>query len=368
MGVADKRYMRRALSLARKGVGRTAPNPAVGCVIVREGRVVGEGWHRKAGTPHAEVHALAQAGKLAKGADLYVTLEPCSHEGKTPPCTDAIIAAGISRVFVGMIDPYEMVSGSGLERLGQAGIYIEVGLLEDECRELNKGFVKYVTTGMPYVIYKSAMTLDGNIATVTGNSYWVSSTESRRYVHHLRNICDAVMVGVDTILADNPLLSVRHVRGRSPLRIIVDTHMRTPESVNVLGGQLAKKTIIATCETNPRVHLRYEKQGATVIVCEEFDGRVSMADLLHKLGLFGVQTILLEGGSRLAGNMLSNSLIDECIFFFAPKIIGNGFAPFALSGIASMDEALRVDIKSVGMSGPDIIVHAKPEIKCSRAL
>lgn len=360
----DTRYMRRALTLARKGVGRTAPNPAVGCVIVRDGLVVGEGWHKKAGTPHAEIHALQQAGPLASGADVYVTLEPCNHHGKTPPCSEALIAAGVRRVVVGMVDPFDQVSGRGIARLRSAGIEVEVGLLEADCRELNKGFIKYVTSGRPYVIYKSAMTLDGNIATVTGHSRWVSGEASRRYVHRLRDACDAVMVGVDTILMDNPQLNVRHVKGRSPLRVIVDTHLRTPESVNVLSGPLAKKTIIATCETNPKVHRRYELQGAMVMVCEEFDGRVAMADLLRKLGLHGVQTILLEGGSRLAGDMLKNGLIDECIFFYAPKIVGNGFAPFTLPGIETMDSAIRMAFTQVGMSGPDVVVHARPEAPC----
>jgi len=364
MTTNDTRYMRRALTLARKGLGRTAPNPAVGCVIVRDEAVVGEGWHTKAGTPHAEIHALRQAGELARGADVYVTLEPCSHHGKTPPCSEALIRAGVRRVVAGMIDPFEQVSGRGIKQLREAGIVVEVGLLEAACRELNKGFIKYVLSGRPYVIYKSAMTLDGNIATVTGNSRWVSSEQSRKYVHRLRDVCDAVMVGVDTILADNPQLTVRHVKGRSPLRVVVDTHLRTPESVSVLTGPLAKKTIIATCETNPKVHRRYELQGATVLVCEEFDGRVSLQDLLAKLGRFGIQTILLEGGSRLAGDALRNGLIDECIFFYAPKVVGNGFAPFTLTGIESMDRAIMLTIDRVAMSGPDLVVHARPEVPC----
>lgn len=357
--------MRRALTLARRGVGRTAPNPAVGCVIVRDGQVVGEGWHKKAGAPHAEINALAQAGERARGADGYVTLEPCSHYGKTPPCTVALIAAGLRRLVVGMVDPFELVSGSGIEQLRRAGMTVEVGLLEPRCRELNKGFIKYVTTGLPYLIYKSAMTLDGNIATVTGHSRWVSGEESRRAVHRLRDACDAVMVGVDTILTDNPLLTVRHVRGRSPLRVIVDTRLRTPESVNLLAGPLARKTIIATCETNPKVHRRYQLQGATVLVCDEFDGRVSMEDLLRKLAERGIRTVLLEGGSRLAGGALKNGLIDECIFFYAPKVVGNGFAPFNLTGIETMDQAIRLTIDRVAMSGPDVVIHARPEAPCS---
>ncbi len=366
MDAINRKFMRRAITLARKGIGRTAPNPAVGCVVVGNGKVVGEGWHKKAGTPHAEVLALEAAGEEARGADLYVTLEPCSHSGKTPPCTDAIIKAGVRRVIAGMVDPYHLVAGKGFEALQNAGIELVTGFLEDECREINHGFIKFVETGMPYVIYKSAMTLDGNIATVTGQSRWVTSEESRKYVHELRNVCDAVMVGVDTILADNPQLNVRHVKGRNPLRVIVDTRMRTPESVSVLSGANAKKTIIATCETNPKVHKRYELQGARIMVCEEYDGRVLMKDLLSKLGRLGIQTILLEGGSRLAGDMIKHGLIDECIFFYAPKLVGNGFAPFALTGVDLMEDAIKMKIISIGMIGPDAVVRARPEFKCSQ--
>ncbi len=366
MNAIEKRFMRKAIALARKGTGRTAPNPVVGAVVVKEGKIVGEGWHRKAGTAHAEVVALEKAGELASGADLYVTLEPCCHHGKTPPCADAIIKAGVKRVVAGMTDPYHLVAGKGFDSLRSAGIIVEAGFMEDECRELNLGFIKYVQTGLPYVIYKSAMTLDGNIATVTGQSKWITCEESRRYVHKMRSVADAIMVGVDTILMDNPQLTVRHIKGKNPVRVIVDTRLRTPESVSVLSSDNSTRTIIATCETNPRVHKRYELQGATIIVCEEYDGRVMMKDLLGKLGRYGVQTVLLEGGSRLAGDMLANGLIDECIFFYAPKLVGNGFAPFAITGVDKMDEAFRMKIVSIGMIGDDAIVRARPELKCSQ--
>jgi diaminohydroxyphosphoribosylaminopyrimidine deaminase/5-amino-6-(5-phosphoribosylamino)uracil reductase len=367
MQETDIKYMKRALSLARKGLGRTAPNPAVGCVIVRDGKVVGEGWHKKAGTPHAEIHALAMAGEAARNADVYVTLEPCCHQGKTPPCCDALIAAGVRRVVAGMVDPFLQVAGQGLQKLRQSGIRVDVGLLEEQCRVLNKGFIKTVSTGIPYIIYKSAMTLDGNIATVTGQSRWVTGEESRRLVHRLRSYCDAVMVGVDTVIVDNPQLTVRHVKGRDPLRVIVDTRLRTPESVNILNGPDAVKTIIATCEPDCEVHKRYQAQGAKVLVCREYDGRVQMTDLLHKLAGMGVQTILLEGGSRLAGDMLRNGLIDECIFFYAPKVVGNGFAPFTLPGIGTMNDAIKISVQRVGMSGADVVVYAKPEVPCLQA-
>jgi diaminohydroxyphosphoribosylaminopyrimidine deaminase/5-amino-6-(5-phosphoribosylamino)uracil reductase len=364
----DTKYMKRALTLAKKGVGKTSPNPAVGCVIVKNGTIVGEGWHKRAGGHHAEVHALEMAGTAARGADVYVTLEPCSHTGKTPPCCDALTRAGVKRVVAGMRDPNPQVSGNGLALLEEAGITTLSGILEDDCRAINLPFIKHVTTGIPHVTYKCAMTLDGNIATITGESRWISCEESRKFVHRIRSRMDVVMVGVDTIITDNPQLTVRHVRGKSPLRVIVDTRLRTPESVNVLNGELSSGTIIATTESNPRVHLRYLKQGAKILVCEEYDGRVSMKDLLQKLGAMGVQSIMLEGGSRLAGNMLQLGMIDELVVFVAPKIIGsNGFAPFTLQGITSMDQAIMLDFTSVNRIGTDLVVTARPEFTCSPA-
>jgi diaminohydroxyphosphoribosylaminopyrimidine deaminase/5-amino-6-(5-phosphoribosylamino)uracil reductase len=368
MSSHDKRHMRRALSLARKGVGKTSPNPAVGCVIVKDDRIIGEGWHKKAGMPHAEVSALEMAGTDAKDAEVFVTLEPCSHTGRTPPCADALVAAGVRRVVAGMVDPNPQVAGKGFNILNKAGIIVEHGLMEAECRAMNRPFIKHISTGLPYITYKCAMTLDGNIATVTGESRWISCEESRRNAHMLRAAYDAIMVGVDTIITDNPQLTVRHVRGRDPLRVIVDTRLRTPESVNVLGSRLAQNTIIATTESNPRVHLRYTQQGTTVIVCDEYDGRVSMVDLLEKLGKRGIQSILLEGGSRLAGEMLKRGLIDEFVFFLAPKIIGSdGFAPFTLNGITSMDQAIRLVFGQMKRSGQDIVINAWPEKTCSPA-
>lgn len=366
MTATDEKYMKRALTLARKGIGRTSPNPAVGCVIVKDGVVIGEGWHKKAGEPHAEINALAMAGAGARGADVYVTLEPCNHTGKTPPCSKALIRAGVKRVVAGMLDPNPLVSGGGLAALKLAGIETSCGVLEDDCRAINLPFIKHITTGIPYVTYKCAMTLDGNIATVTGESRWISCEESRKYVHRMRARMDAVMVGVDTIIADNPQLTVRHVRGKNPLRVIVDTRLRTPESVNVLNGELSSKTVIATTETNPRVHLRYLRQGATVLVCNEYDGRVSMEDLLQKMGSMGVQSILLEGGSHLAGSMLQSGMIDELVIFIAPKVIGsNGFAPFTLQGITRMAQAIKLEFTNVCRSGADIVVTARPERLCS---
>jgi diaminohydroxyphosphoribosylaminopyrimidine deaminase/5-amino-6-(5-phosphoribosylamino)uracil reductase len=361
----DITYMKRALTLARKGIGRTSPNPAVGCVIVKDGAVIAEGWHHRAGSPHAEIHALNMAGAAARGADVYVTLEPCCHTGATPPCSDALIRAGVKRVVAGMRDPNPRVSGGGLAALKQAGIETSCGLLADACGAINLPFIKHITTGLPYVTYKCAMTLDGKIASVTGESRWISCEESRKYVHRMRARSDAVMVGVDTILADNPQLTVRHVKGRNPVRIIVDSRLRTPTSVDILSGPLARKTIIATVQKDLAVHRRYLQNGASVLVCKALGGRVDLDDLLKKLGKLGIQSILLEGGSRLAGDALTRGLIDECVFFYAPKVIGSdGFSPFAITGITDMDHSVAFSDLNVRRIGTDILVTARPEGSC----
>lgn len=362
----DTKYMQRALTLAKKGIGMTSPNPVVGCVIVKNGNIIGEGWHKRAGGHHAEVHALEMAGAGASGADVYVTLEPCSHTGKTPPCSDSLIRTGVKRVVVGMNDPNPQVNGSGLKALQQAGIETVCGVLEKECRAVNRPFIKFITTGQPYVTYKCAMTLDGKIASVTGESCWISCEASRKVVHRMRSQSDAIMVGVDTIISDNPQLTVRHVKGHNPLRVIVDSHLRTPESVSVLSGTLAQGTLIATTETNPRVHLRYLHTGATVLVCRSLDGRVDLHDLWDKLGERGVQSLLLEGGSHLAGEALRHGLIDQCIFFYAPKVVGSdGFSPFAITGTTDMSRSIMFHDLTVRHVDTDIMVTARPENRCS---
>lgn len=357
--------MKRALILARKGIGRTSPNPAVGCIIVKDGNIIGEGWHRRAGTPHAEIHALNMAGDAAKGADVYVTLEPCCHIGATPPCSDALVKSGVRRVVVGMRDPNPSVSGGGITALNQAGIETVCGVLEDACRAINLPFIKHFETGLPYVTYKCAMTLDGKIASASGDSRWISSEESRKYVHRMRAHNDAVMVGVDTVLADNPQLTVRHVKGRNPLRIIVDSNLRTPVGADIISGALASMTIIACTEEDLDIHQRYIQNGATVLVCNSRDHRVDLYDLWEKLGKLGIQSILLEGGSRLAGDALLKGLIDECVFFYAPKVSGSdGFSPFTITGITDMSLSLAITDMKVRRIGSDIVINARPEVSC----
>lgn len=361
------RMMRRALSLARRGAGKTSPNPAVGCVLVRDGEIVGEGWHRKAGTPHAEVHALRRAGDRAGGVDVYVTLEPCSHHGRTPPCADALIRAGVGRVFIGMADPNPLVSGRGIQSLRSAGIPVECGIMERECRRLNEPFIKHVTTGLPFVTLKSAMTLDGRTATSTGDSKWITSEKSRKYVHRLRGLADAVMVGVGTVLADDPRLNCRMgVRGRDPIRVIVDSRLRTPPDAALFNQDSPAKTIIATIEGDRDRQRVLASRGADIILCSEDAGRVDLRDLLARLGAMGIQSVLLEGGRELAGTALRNGLIDKFLFFFAPRLLGggDGLGLFAGEGPLRMSESMVLKELKVRRFGEDILVEAYPEKSC----
>ncbi|MCM2357281.1 MAG: bifunctional diaminohydroxyphosphoribosylaminopyrimidine deaminase/5-amino-6-(5-phosphoribosylamino)uracil reductase RibD [Geobacteraceae bacterium] len=357
--------MRRAIALARRGIGRTAPNPAVGCVIVRDGVIVGEGWHKKAGTPHAEVHALRRALDAARGADVYVTLEPCSHYGKTPPCAEALIAAGVKRVFAAMEDPNPKVSGRGVEMLRAAGIEVALGLLETESRLLNEPFIKQVTTGLPFVILKSAMTLDGKTATGSGDSKWITNDRSRRYVHKLRAMVDAVMVGVGTVAADDPQLTSRIAGGRDPIRVIVDSALNLPLHSQVLHLHSPARTVIATLAgSGPEVE-KISGAGVEILQCQERDGRVDLRDLLARLGRMGIQSVLLEGGSRLAGEALRLGLIDKYLLFYAPKIVGGeGPGLFAGRGALKMADAVQLRGLKIRRFGADILIEGYPEGRC----
>ncbi|MHC1698416.1 MAG: bifunctional diaminohydroxyphosphoribosylaminopyrimidine deaminase/5-amino-6-(5-phosphoribosylamino)uracil reductase RibD [Geobacteraceae bacterium] len=360
------KMMRRALVLARRGLGRTSPNPAVGCVIVRNGEIAGEGWHRKAGTSHAEVHALRQAGDKARGADVYVTLEPCSHHGRTPPCAEALIKAGVSRVYAAMTDPNPLVSGRGLALLRDAGITVECGILEPECRLLNEAFIKHVTTGLPFVILKSAMTLDGKTATANGDSKWITCEESRRYVHGLRAKVDAIMVGVGTVIADDPQLTCRMVRGKDPQRIVVDSRLRVPPTASIFHLDSPAKTILATIDHEPAKIEALQRLGAEHLLCAETEGRVDLEDLLRRLGARGIQSILLEGGRELVGSALRKGLVDKFLLFYAPKIIAgdDGFGLCAGRGVALMRDALTLRNTSVRRFAEDFLVIGYPESSC----
>lgn len=353
-------WMKQAVSLARKGEGRTTPNPPVGAVIVRDGTLVGEGYHPQAGEPHAEVFALRHAGEAARGATIYVTLEPCSHFGKTPPCADALISAGVETVYVGVTDPNPQVAGRGIERLRAAGIEVHTGLLEDECRQLIAAFKKHIVTGLPYTVYKSAMTLDGNTATQTGDSRWVSGHESRQRVHRLRNRVDAIMVGVDTVCNDDPLLNTRldGEIGQDPLRIIVDSHLRMPLNSRILHQDSTASTIVATvCHDSVKI-AALEAVGAEVLILPEDAGRVSLSELWRELGERNVQKLLLEGGATLAGAALNSRLIDQLMLFIAPKLLGGVTQHGILNGMSCnlMAEAIRLENHHFEQVGDDLLI------------
>jgi diaminohydroxyphosphoribosylaminopyrimidine deaminase/5-amino-6-(5-phosphoribosylamino)uracil reductase len=362
------KMMRKAVLLARRGVGKTSPNPAVGCVIVRDGAVVGRGWHRKAGTAHAEVHALKEAGALAAGSDVYVTLEPCAHFGKTPPCAEALIAAGVATVYVAMVDPNPLVAGQGIEMLREAGIKVETGLLEEECRELNRPFIKWIQTKLPYVILKSALTLDGKCATANGDSRWVTSERARFEVHRLRGRMDAIMVGVGTVLKDDPQLTCRVPGGKDPLRVVVDSTLRMPLHAALLSLRSSSGTIVATCSRDAAKAQALRLSGAEILHCQEREGRVDLADLFCKLGTLGVQSILLEGGSHLAGAAFRAGLIDRCMIFLAPKLVGGGgMELFAGEGVAAMGDAIHLDGMTVKRVGVDLLLEGTPVNRASGA-
>lgn len=349
--------MKRALALAARG--RTSPNPMVGAVVVRDGKIVGEGYHPKAGDSHAEVYALQRAGDLAKGADLYVSLEPCCHYGRTPPCTKAIIESGVRRVFAAMTDPNSLVCGRGIECLRDAGIEVEVGMLEDQARNLNRAYIKRITSGQPYVLWKAAMTLDGKIAARTGDSRWVTGEKARKEVHRLRSRFDAVMVGIGTVLADDPELTVRGIPGAvNPLRVIVDGGARIPPAARALGPDAA--TIVVTRRDAPESRLdALWNKGVRVLAVRDIDGRIDLKYLMAELSKMGVNSILLEGGGELAASMIEDGLVDEGLVFIAPKIVGGREAetPVEGDGVELMSQAIGVSTFNVRRFGEDIALE-----------
>jgi len=362
----DEKYMRLTLRLAKKGMGRTSPNPLVGAVIVKDGNIVGQGYHQRAGEPHAEIMALGQAGEKARGATLYLNLEPCNHFGRTPPCTQAILKAGINRVVAGMSDPNPLVSGRGIARLRRAGVEVKVGILEQECRELNAPFSKYITTRQPFVILKAAASLDGKVATSLGDSRWISSEASRKYAHQLRRNADAVMVGIGTVLKDDPLLTVRlpdKKKSHQPLRVVVDSHLRiSPNSQLVrTAGQYA--TLIATTKAaSPAKVKRLIKAGIEVLIVQNNEQRrVKLARLMDKLGRRNIVSVLLEGGPTLNASALKEGIIHRLVIFLAPKIIGGQKAPgiFGGEGIMALRDAAAVKIRKIRRLGPDFLIEAE---------
>ncbi|MGH7769041.1 MAG: bifunctional diaminohydroxyphosphoribosylaminopyrimidine deaminase/5-amino-6-(5-phosphoribosylamino)uracil reductase RibD [Candidatus Binatia bacterium] len=353
---ADKRYMRMALDLALQGAGRASPNPLVGAVLVRGGRVVAAGHHRRAGGDHAEIVALKRAGKKARGATLYVNLEPCSHYGRTPPCTLSVIEAGVETVIAGMADPNPLVSGLGVRALRKAGIHVRLGILREESRRLNEAFTKYITRRVPFVTLKLAASLDGKIAAATGHSRWITGPESRRYVHELRNRVDAVLVGVGTIVADNPQLTCRIPRGRNPIRIVLDSGLRMPLSSQVL-HERGKTIVVAGARVPIRKVRAIEKLGAEVWRLPTRDGAVPFASILRAMGNSQIVSVMIEGGAVTAGRALSEQVVDKICFFYAPRIIGgDGLDMIAPIGVTQMRQAKQLKNLEVEKLGEDFLV------------
>lgn len=362
----DGGYMKMALQLAQKARGNTSPNPLVGAVVVKENTVVGTGYHQKAGTPHAEVHALREAGDAARGADLYVTLEPCNHYGRTPPCTEAIIRAGIKRVFVALSDPNPLVSGKGLARLREHGIEVYEGLLAEEARKVNEVFFKYIRTKLPFVAIKTATSLDGKIATKTGESRWITGEEARLHGHMLRSTYDAVLVGIGTISVDDPSLTCRlpNQEGRDPIRIIADSKLSISEESRVLNLQSSAPTIIATTSQSPADKRRLIEQKAPVLVVNE-GPRVVLPSLLKVLGEMDITSVLVEGGGQINGAFLRESLVDKYYCYLAPKIIGGtkALGSFAGEGVSTLADAVCLTDISIEHLGEDFLITGYPKKK-----
>lgn len=355
----DEKYMRLAMQLAGNAIGRTSPNPLVGAVIVKDNRVVGCGWHRKAGTPHAEVHALNQAGELAQGADVYVTLEPCAHYGKTPPCAKALVEAKVKNVYGGLLDVNPKVAGKGFKILEDAGIHVEYGFLQDELRKQNEVFFKWIEHKKPFVVLKAAMTLDGKIATATGQSKWITNETSRAYGYKLRDIYDGIMVGINTVIEDNPMLTARVDGGKNPIRIVVDSSLKIDINANVVQDKSAKTIIATTDKADKDKILKLQAQDVDVIVVDKDENdKVDIEKLLDILGQQNICSILVEGGATLSGSFVAKKLVDKVYFFIAPKIIGGKEAktPVSGTGILNLQEALALKDIQIEKLEEDILI------------
>ncbi|MEN6326808.1 MAG: bifunctional diaminohydroxyphosphoribosylaminopyrimidine deaminase/5-amino-6-(5-phosphoribosylamino)uracil reductase RibD [Syntrophomonas sp.] len=352
---ADKKFMQRALDLAAMARGRTSPNPLVGAVIVKAGEIIGEGYHRKAGTPHAEVHALNAAGDYdLSDATMYVSLEPCSHYGRTPPCADALVKAGLQRVVIATRDPNPLVAGRGVKILENAGIETAVGLLEEPATRLNEVFFKYIQRGQPFVSLKTAMTIDGKIASYTGDSRWVTGEAARNFVHQLRNSYDAIMVGIGTVLADDPQLNTR-LPGediKDPIRIIVDGQLDLPLESKIVKTARTQRSIVFAAKNHDKEKAGMLKAwGLEIVEIGEEAANLLLENVMEQLGTMGICSVLLEGGAQINAYMLEHNLVDKVYWFIAPKIIGgrNAPSPVAGQGIALMNEAIklkRVEVKN----------------------
>ncbi len=355
----ETKAMSRALALARRGRGRVEPNPMVGAVIVRNGETIAEGYHHRFGAPHAEVEAISAAGRRARGAEMFVTLEPCCHHGKTPPCTDAIIAARIARVVVAMKDPFEKVHGRGIARLRRAGVKVETGLLADRARVLNAPFIKLRTKALPWVIAKYAMTLDGNLATASGDSHWISCDESRRRVHRLRGLVDAIIIGAGTALADDPLLTARPPGRRTPVRVILDSRAKLSVESRLVGTVDEAPLIVAATGTAPARRVKALRAAGAEVLILPGGPRVDIVTLARELAAREMTNVLVEGGAKILGSFFAARLVDECMVFVAPALAGEGVGPVRGWSIHEMSRAVQLEGIRRARSGRDVLINGR---------
>ena len=352
--ISHKKYMDIALNLAEKGKGCVSPNPLVGCIIVKRGNIVGRGYHKKYGESHAEINALKAAGKKANNATMYVNIEPCSHWGKTSPCTEKIVEAGIREVVVGMEDPNSLVDG--YKELKFRGLKTRIGILRDKAKKLNENYIKYMKTKKPFIILKLAMSLDGKIATSSGDSKYITSRAARKCVHQLRNDVDAVMVGINTITRDNPILDSRLVKGKNPKKIIVDSSLKISERSKILKDP--SKVIIATTKKASRKKIdKLQHKGVRILILKPKKGLVDLKELVKELGKSEIASVIIEGGAELSGNAIKEEIVDKILIFTAPKIIGNGLNPIKNLGIKKVNKAIKLKNISTKNIGKDFLVE-----------
>lgn len=349
--------MRQALRLAKRGEGYVSPNPMVGAVIVKESRIIGKGYHQRYGENHAEVNAVRNASESIEGTTVYITLEPCSHQGKTPPCADMLLSHQPGRVVVGSLDPNPLVAGRGMELLRKNGIATTVGVLEEECLKLNEKYFKFIRTGLPFVTLKYAQTLDGQIATETGHSHWISSSASRRYAHALRAVNDAILVGAGTVIQDNPDLTVRLVKGKNPRRVVVDSTLKTPSDARIYQNQKAAKTMIATtARADRKKRIMFQHMGVEILEIDaDKQGHVDLNKLLSILAGKDIASLLVEGGSAIITAFLKEKLTDRVVIIIAPKIIGSGRDAIGDLAVRTMDDAMIIARKKLLRKGNDLI-------------